>query len=92
MEILNAYASGTVNSEMPASWVPPSAVSNPVSPPRLARHPLRDSLFGLLLFLAAVYTTMIVLASFNMMPFGDAILKPYLRLVAIFQKLLAPFM
>jgi hypothetical protein len=81
MEILDAYATGQVRSALPAGWCPPATVANPVHtrPPREGMS--ADTVSSFLLFMAAVYTTLIVLASYDIVPFSSTILKPYLKLV-----------
>ena len=91
MEALNAYEAGTLNSELPANWQPSHEVANPLTPPRKERNKARERLFGALLFLAVLYTTMVVLASFGMMPCGHAIMKPYLVMVSWIEHLVAWF-
>ncbi len=76
MEILAAYETGTLRDTRPESWHPDHEVANPFAP-RREGDSLRDKLSGALLFVAALYTTMAVLASFDMMPFGNAILRPF---------------
>lgn len=87
MDILTAYETGTINDKLPENWQPSHEVANPLTPPRPERNKLGERLFGLLLFAAVVYTTLVALASFGMMPFGHAILKPYQALIAALQDL-----
>ena len=79
MEALAAYESGDVNDKLPDTWLPSHERINPVSP---HRPPARGrGIFGFVLFLAVLYTTMVTLASFGIMPFGKHILAPYQALV-----------
>ena len=79
MEALAAYESGEVNDKLPATWLPSHERLNPVSshrPPARGR-----GIFGFVLLLAVLYTTMVTLASFGLMPFGKQILVPFQALL-----------
>lgn len=80
VEILDAYEKGAVHSELPEGWVSPSERDNPI-PSRTTRDPKRSPLAGAILFLAILYTTLIVLASFDLVPGAAAIRKPYVWLL-----------
>ncbi len=64
---------------LPATWLPIHERINPVSshrPPARGR-----GIFGFVLLLAVLYTTMVTLASFGLMPFGKQILVPFQALL-----------
>jgi hydroxymethylpyrimidine pyrophosphatase-like HAD family hydrolase len=81
MEILDAYEQGAVRSELPERWVPTSERLNPFPPSN--RFTRRESITGVLLFLAVLYTTLAALASFDLVPFSGLILKPYLKILRL---------
>ena len=68
LEILSAYETGSIRSEFPEDWTPPASISNPIRSPGGHSGPPRKGMSSLLLFLAALYTTLLVLASFQMVP------------------------
>jgi HAD superfamily hydrolase (TIGR01484 family) len=81
MDILTAYEAGAINSRLPDNWQVIRDTANPLAPPVAGPSRLRQGFSGFLLILAVLYTTMVVLASFGMMPFGEVIMKPYLALI-----------
>jgi len=87
LEILGAYETGTVNSALPENWRPPALTANPARP-RLTGGRWRQRLAGAALFLAALYTTLLVLAWFRLIPFAGPITKPYRRLLDFLQPLI----
>jgi HAD superfamily hydrolase (TIGR01484 family) len=86
MEILDAYETGAVQSELPDGWKPPATTANPVRAPR-RRHRRMDSVASVLILLAAIYTTLVVLATFGLLP-GQFLLRPYQTLLALVERLL----
>ncbi len=88
MDILTAFETGAINSLLPEHWQAIRDTANPIKLPSDALHRIRQGLFGMMLLVAALYTTMVVLASFGMMPFGSVIMKPYLALVAWLERLI----
>jgi HAD superfamily hydrolase (TIGR01484 family) len=81
LEVLDAYETGAVNSNLPAHWQDPSQRANPLGVPRRDRVKTREKVAGTLIFVGAVYTTLVALASFGMVPFAQAIIRPYQRLI-----------
>jgi hypothetical protein len=80
MEIIGAYETGQINSELPASLIAFRDEGGGITlPSHTGRSNTRFT--SLLLILAVLYTTILVLASFDLIPFGAAIKKPYLTLV-----------
>lgn len=88
MDILTAYETGAINSQLPEHWPAIRDTANPAAPPHETLDRVRHHLSGFLLFMAVLYTTLVVLASFHMVPFSHAILKPYLALVAWLEHLI----
>ena len=80
MEIIGAYETGRVHSELPPDFHEFKEGANPV---RLPSHTGRESsrTASVLLFLAVLYTTLLVLASFHVVPGLGVIEKPYQMLV-----------
>jgi len=88
MEAIAAYESGEVNDKLPATWLPSNEL---ITPPRRSPDGKRGGVFGFVLFLAVLYTTMVALASFDVMPFGRHILAPYQALLDLVTKAIAWF-
>jgi HAD superfamily hydrolase (TIGR01484 family) len=89
MDILTAYESGAINSRLPDNWQVSRNTANPLTPPIRAQNRLRQGLFGFVLFMAVLYTTLVVLASFGVIPGGAVIMKPYLAFISLLERLIA---
>lgn len=92
MEILNAYETGNVNSELPSWWRDPVAGDNPRSsskklkPKAKKKRKLRQAI----LFVTAGYVVLMVFASFEMIPaISDAIMKPLEVIVLLIGRMLS---
>jgi hydroxymethylpyrimidine pyrophosphatase-like HAD family hydrolase len=94
IEILDAYLAGTVNSVLPEWWVPNRQQKNPNSGGRNMNHPGRrsggrqSSRVALQLGVLAVYTVLVVLASFGVIPFSGVIMKPFTLVSKVVERLL----
>lgn len=80
MEIIDAYRSGTIRCELPPGFRSPRDEGVPFTVPDHTRH-ARSRVTALLLLAAVAYTTVLVLANFNLLPFASVIAKPYHALV-----------
>jgi HAD superfamily hydrolase (TIGR01484 family) len=90
VEILGAYETGCIRSELPPGLNEIREEGTPVATPLRASHS-RDRVTGMLLFLGVLYTTALVLASFGLMgPLGPAILKPFQMILSQVEKLVMP--
>jgi hydroxymethylpyrimidine pyrophosphatase-like HAD family hydrolase len=93
LEILRAYESGIVCSDLPATWLDPALSDSPLKPPPTKPKKKRRSLrrmaaSQMTLGVTVVVSMLLVAASFKLLPFSDAIMKPYRALETIFVKLL----
>lgn len=77
MEALDAYERGQVNDRMPPHRV------GEASAPSFPRHHGRSGgrIAGVGLLLAVIYTTLLVLAHYGLLPYGHVISRPYHALV-----------
>jgi hypothetical protein len=87
LEIMNAYATDTVCSDLPDDWQEPSERYNP-NARRSIRKPMnRRSLTSVFVFVGSVYAALLVFASFDLIPFSKALMKPYGLLEELIEKL-----
>jgi hypothetical protein len=92
LEILDAYMTDTVKSDLPATWKNPTTMPND-RPQRSDRHRkkrprvLNPWLVGLM-----VYTILLALANFGLIPLSRWIMAPYTFLVKLILKLVPAIM
>ena len=90
IEIVEAFESGRVRSDLPAEWQDPALQANPLPPrPRKKssrRGQGRRMLAALWVLIAS--TVLMVFASFGMVPFSEHIMKPYRIMEAVIAKLI----
>ena len=94
LEVLRAYRSGEVNSDLPADWQPPSMRHNP-QPKRSSSHGKRRKrkFVGVAGMLGLAYTVLLVFASVNLIPFlSPLIMAPYRFVEKLLIKLLGLMM
>jgi len=97
IEILDAYLSGEVNSELPEWWSPTRQQCNPRSAHRMMNHPpkkakkRRPHVTAGWLVVLVIYAALLVFASFGLVPFSGKILKPFTFLMGIVQKVMELF-
>lgn len=96
IEIMDAFLAGTVNSALPEWWVPNRQQKNPNSSGRKLNHPSRQqrrhpqsSRVALQLGLLVAYTVLVVLASFGVIPFSGFIMKPFMLVSKLVEKVLS---
>jgi len=82
IEVMDAWRDGTVNSALPASWVPNEQQENPRSVGRRMNHSglpgIRDARHkAIWLGWLVVYTVLVVFANYGLIPFSGLILKPF---------------
>jgi HAD superfamily hydrolase (TIGR01484 family) len=88
VEILGAYETGLIRSELPPGLAELREEGNPVTTPSHSSHS-RDRTMGSLLFLGVLYVTTLVLASFGLLgPLGPVIMQPYNKLVTQMERLI----
>ncbi|MDD4870831.1 MAG: HAD family hydrolase [Kiritimatiellae bacterium] len=92
LEIMDAYQTGMVCSDLPSDWVPPSERYNS-SPGRSPRERRRKMKTGRIwLFIAVLYVVLTVFASFHLIPFVSGIIKkPFDLFVKLIEKILLLF-
>jgi len=91
VEILNAYTDDAVNSELPESWRPSEQSRNPRSVSRDSKHRRTRRQLNIAsgwLVLGIIYVTLLVFSCFELIPFSQAMLKPYRLLMAGLVRLL----
>ncbi len=90
IEILDAYAAGTVCSDLPEGWIPPSQGRNP-APIRSGKKKRRKFSVGrVFLFLGVAYVVLVVFANFRLIPFvSGIIMKPYRLVMNLLEKIMA---
>lgn len=83
IESIQAFHAGKINNELPKDWIPPSGMENPSSFGRNKRLKSRKKrLVSFVLFLFAIYTILLVFASFGIGgPIRGIILRPYYKLI-----------
>lgn len=89
--IMDAYLEDRVHSKLPEWWVPNSQVTNPSTAGRRMNHHAHhhrphSPRIALHLGLLALYTVLVVFASFRLLPFSGLIMKPFVwvaRLVEV---------
>lgn len=88
LQVLDAYESGEVQSELPEWWCHPSTGKNPsVRKPR-SRRRQRHIPAGVLA-VAAFYAILTVFASFNMLPYISGwVMKPYILLFRLLTRIM----
>ena len=90
MEILEAYRTNSVSSELPENWQAPA---RPFRPRQRHRHGDGRNLSRVRwsIILSTVYVVIVVLATFGVIPFADIIMKPWRWLAAVLSRLLVRF-
>jgi hypothetical protein len=87
LDVIEAYAAGTPDSTPPPRWVPPSGEIGLVSYPARSAHGMGQMGIELGLIVSALVITFVVLASFNIIPYGSDLLWPVRKLVEWFARL-----
>ena len=93
LEIIGAYRTGQVKSELPADWQPPSSRYNPQ--PKRSGHGRRRKrrMVGVLGMFGIGYAVLLVFASVNMIPFiSPLIMAPYRMVEKALIKFVALFL
>lgn len=91
MDILNAYQTGAVKSDLPADWEDPTHCANSRNP-RAAKHAdRRPPGVSPWVLVATSYTVLLVFAIYVGFPFSSWIAKPYWLLLAGIEKLVLWF-
>ena len=96
-EILDAYLSDNVNSELPEWWSPTRQQRNPRSAHRMMNHPpkkpkkRRPQVTAGWLAILIIYAGLLVFASFGLIPFSDTILKPFTFLMGLVERMMMFF-
>ena len=94
MEAFTAYESGDIQSDLPETWKDPTDLENPVKArtprPRAGAEQSSGALRGAVIFLAAIYTILLVFANFGLLPgpIGGLVLKPFNLLLALIRKVI----
>ncbi len=93
IEILDAYLEGAVNRDFPDWWVPAREQKNPKSAGRQMTHQARHHRphsphVALKIALLAVYTVLVVFASFELIPFSNVIMKPFTLVSSLVEKMM----
>ena len=89
LDIIDATMSGAVSSELPAGLDAEERAYQHSIKRDSRRHGRRGSKRNLWLFLAVAYVVITVFASFNLMPFSAAIMKPIWMLLRLVEKVLS---
>jgi HAD superfamily hydrolase (TIGR01484 family) len=92
LEILDAYQTGTVCSDFPAGWIPPTERNNPSvgRSPKERRKKVNTG--RIWLFIVVLYVVLTVFASFRLIPYvSDLIVKPFKLLMSLVEKILILF-
>jgi HAD superfamily hydrolase (TIGR01484 family) len=92
LEILEAYQTGTVCSDLPADWVPPTKRYNPSlgRSPKERRKKVHAGKIWLLIIV--LYVVLTVFATFHLIPFvSDLIAKPFKLFLKLVEKILIFF-
>jgi hydroxymethylpyrimidine pyrophosphatase-like HAD family hydrolase len=88
LEILQAYETGDVRSELPGWWQNPEESDPSKGRSWLRGHSKRSSLAGTLLLVAAVtYIVLLVFARFNLVPCSGLIRKPFDMVMTLIREL-----
>jgi len=88
MEILEAYRTDAIQSDLPENWQAPS---RPFRPRQRKRHgPSKHHMSRIRwsIILATAYVILVVLSNFGVIPFSDIIMKPWRWLASIVTRIL----
>ncbi len=89
LEILDAYADGTVCCDFPQEWVPPAKGHNPSIVRSGKKKKQKFNTIRVLLFLGVAYVVLVVFANFRMIPYvSGIIMKPYKLFLALLEKIM----
>jgi HAD superfamily hydrolase (TIGR01484 family) len=95
VQILNAYLENTVDSSLPEHWTPSACAPNPHTKGWSNRQPhqhsagqVRRERTSFWFFLAVCYAVLLVFASFDIIPFSQAVMRPYVWMGGILQRLM----
>jgi len=80
IEILDAFSTGAINSDMPTDWVNPATLDRPASKSRFRHHKRDRKLRSWLILMSVIYTTLLVFATFGLIPYSTQIKKPFVLL------------
>jgi hypothetical protein len=90
IEIIEAYQTDSVSSVLPEGWRPPtpeqSLLDRPAGNERGRRMAKRVLILGVVVYLIAV-----IFASFDAIPFGWIVMKPYDLLVSLVERITRGF-
>ncbi len=93
IEVLDAWLEDTVSSELPTWWIPNKQQKNPKSMGRRMNHPSRHHHANaprgaLWLGVLAVYTILVVFASFGVVPFSGLVMKPFTLVAGLVERVM----
>jgi len=90
LEIMDAYQSGEVCSDLPEDWSPPEKQPHPRPENRRRRRGGHrgGGLYRVLWMLVIGYAVLLVFASFRMVPFSGLIMKPYNMVMSIVARIM----
>ena len=77
MDIVDAFTSGNVRSDLPDWWQDPATFDNGDKPIRPRHSSSKPLLPKIALFCVVAYVALLVFAKFNVIPFSGVIRKPY---------------
>jgi len=83
MEILDAYMTDSVRSDLPDKWKDSLQRHNPESMESLRDDGKSGNIAGFWLSIAVVYAVLVVFASFGLLPFSGIVMKPFIWLVSL---------
>lgn len=90
LEVLEAYERGRVNSALPGDWDSGyRALRSKLRRPSRMRR--RHRVRSVLVLALAVYTVLLVFASFGLLPGSKSLMRPYGLVQSFFERLFSPF-
>jgi hydroxymethylpyrimidine pyrophosphatase-like HAD family hydrolase len=90
IDVLRAFTAGAVSNALPEHWIAPDEMDNPMRKPRQRSAGINWA--SLLLLALAIYSALLVFASFGIGPFRGKILGPYLKLIDIIKGAISSLM
>ena len=91
MEILDAYMTGSVRSDLPDKWNHRLQRHNPESTRSLRDDDKPGNVAGLWLAIVVVYAVLVVFASFDLLPFSGIVMMPFSWLVSLILRVMGLF-
>jgi len=91
MEVIDAFQTGLVCSNLPKWWRDPSETQNPWTQKvsRHGRHGKKRKRGTVLLIPVVAYIALLAFASFDLIPFAGIIMKPYTSLVGLLGRVMS---